>query len=291
MALAGDSAPRAFAVQSAVIGLMSFAGSLAAVALLGVVANLTGASTADAAPYRTVMWLTPVAFAACGATLVAAKPAPRVPSRTAVAGSAESPLHLFVLLGVIVFLFTAGEGMLRAFFNIYLDTGLRVAPAQIGLTMGIAQLLPVVVALTVPGLVARFGTAGTLTMTSLVAAAGLIILGAVPLLPVAGAGYMAAMSMVAVHGATRNLFSQQLVGPPFRTTTAAILTVGMGLGWAGSAVAGGLLLTVVDFNGLFYLTGILAAAAGIVTWVYQRSAQSRTVVAATSSSNQRILHS
>jgi hypothetical protein len=89
---------------------------------------------------------------------------------------------------------------------------------------------------------------------------------------------MAAMSMVAVHGATRNLFSQQLVAAPFRTTTAAILTVGMGLGWAGSAVAGGLLLNIVDFNGLFYLTGLMAALAGIVTWGYQRFAQSRVVV-------------
>jgi hypothetical protein len=149
----------------------------------------------------------------------------------------------------------------------------------------------VAAALAVPGLVARHRTAGTLTLASFVAAAGLVILGAVPLLPVAGAGYMAAMSMVAAHGATRNLFSRQIVGAPFRTTTAAILTVGMGLGWAGAAIAGGLLLTVMDFNGLFYLTGLLAVLAGIVTWGYQRFAQSRVVVAATSDSHQRILPS
>jgi hypothetical protein len=89
---------------------------------------------------------------------------------------------------------------------------------------------------------------------------------------------MAAMSMVAVPGATGNLFSQHVVGAPFRTTTAAILTVGMELSWASSAVAGGLLLTIVAFNGLFYLTGLMARLAGIVTWGYQRFAQSRVVV-------------
>jgi hypothetical protein len=52
-----------------------------------------------------------------------------------------------------------------------------------------------------------------------------------------------------------SLFSQEMVGEPQRTTTAAILTVGMGLGWASSAALGGLLLEVVDFRALFLLAG------------------------------------
>src|SRR5437867_1503503 len=80
--------------------------------------------------------------------MLAAQPAPRVlPSRRATAE--RVPLGLFVLLGVVVFLFTASDGTLRAFFNVYLDTRLAVAPAQIGVTMGLGQLLPVVAALTV----------------------------------------------------------------------------------------------------------------------------------------------
>ena len=271
MSLAGDSAPRAFAAQSAVIGLTSFAGSLVGAALLGVVADWTGTSTAAPAPYRIVMWLIPVAFAASSGAMLAAKPAPGVMPSLAISGSGRPPFRLFVLLGVVVLLFTAGEGTLRAFFNVYLDTRLAVSPAQIGVTMGLAQLLPVAASLAVPGMVARFGTAGTLTLASLVAAGGLFVLGAVPLLPLAGAGYMVAMSMVAVHGATRNVFSQQIVGAPWRTTTAAILTVGMGLGWASSAAVGGLLLAAVDFSGLFYLTGALVAVAAIATWGYQRA--------------------
>jgi hypothetical protein len=209
---------------------MSFAGSLAGAVLLGVVAGWTGASTANPAAYRTVMWVTPLAFAACAGAMLAAMPAPRVASSLTIWGARRLPFGVFVLLGIVVFLFTAGEGTLRAFFNVYLDTGLHIAPAQIGLTMGTAQLLTVAASLAVPCLLARFGTAGTLTLASLVAAAGLVALGAVPLLPVAGAAYMAAMSMIAVHGATRNVFSQQLVGTPWRTTTVAILTVGIGTG-------------------------------------------------------------
>ena len=271
MSLAGDSAPRAFAVQSAVLGLTAFLGSLAAGALLGVVADSTRASLADPAPYRTVMWLTPVALTAGGCAMLAAKPVPRVLLGQASSGCGRSPLGLFVLLGVVTFLFTAGEGTLRAFFNVYLDTRLAIPPAQIGATMGLAQLLPIAASLTVPGLLARFGTAGTLTLASVVAVCSLVALGTVPWLPVAGAAYMAAMSVVAVHGATRNVFSQEIVAAPWRTTTAAILTVGMGLGWASSAAIGGLLVAVVDFRGLFFLTSGLVGVAAIVTWVTSSS--------------------
>jgi hypothetical protein len=184
-------------------------------------------------------------------------------------------LGIFILLGLVVFLFSVGEGVLRAFFNVYLDTRLAAAPGQIGLTMGLAQLLPVAAALAVPGLIVRFGTARTLALASFVAAAGLVVLGALPALAVAGAAYMAAMSMVAVHGATRNVFSQEIVAATWRTTSAAILTVGMGLGWAISAAVGGLLLGTIDFGGLFYLTGALAAIGGGITWAYQRVGSQR----------------
>ena len=124
-------------------------------------------------------------------------------------------------------------------------------------------------------MVARVGTAGTLTLVSLIAAAGLVALAGVPLLPVAGLAYMTVMSMSAMHGATRNVFSQQLVEGPWRTTTAAILTVGMGLGWASAAAVGGLLLALIDFRGLLFLTGGLAASAAVVIWGYQRVDQVR----------------
>src|SRR5918912_1064381 len=78
MGLAGDDAPRAFAVQAAVLGVTAFAGSLAAGTLLGLVANWIGASAADPAPYRLVLWLGPPALAVGAAAMLAARPAPRV---------------------------------------------------------------------------------------------------------------------------------------------------------------------------------------------------------------------
>jgi MFS family permease len=275
MSLAGDSAPRAFAVQSAVIGITSFAGSLIGAGLVSLVADLTGTSIADPAPFRIVLWLTPIAFLTSGVALLAAERVPAVASAEGSSSRDRSPLGVFILLGIVVFLFTSGEGVLRAFFNVYLDVRLAATPTQIGVTMGLAQLLPIAASLAVPALVARFGTGLTLTIASIVAAAGLVVLGAVPVLVFSGASYMVAMSMVAVHGATRNVFSQEIVAGPWRTTTAAILTVGMGLGWAISAAAGGILVGAIDFRGLFYVTGGLAAIGAIITSAYQRATSRR----------------
>jgi predicted MFS family arabinose efflux permease len=182
---------------------------------------------------------------------------------------------MFVLLGVIVFLFTAGEGTLRAFFNVYLDTRLGVPPAQIGATMGLGMLLPIAASLAVPFSIRRFGTAGTLAVVSLVCAAGLVALAALPFLVVAGLAYMTVMSMVAIHAPTRSVFSQQMVAAHWRTTTAAILSVGMGLGWASAAAIGGLLLSVLDFRGLFFVVSGLASVGAVVSWGYARGHQLR----------------
>jgi hypothetical protein len=271
MHLAGDSAPRAFAVQSAVIGITSFAGSLVGAWLVGGVASWTGTSVADPEPFRIVLWLVPAAFVASGLAMLAARPIPRIAFSRVTSSSGRPPVGIFVLLGSVVLLFSVGEGVLRAFFNVYLDTRLAAAPVQIGLTMGLAQLLPVAASLAAPGLIVRFGTALTLALASFAAAAALVVLGAVPALAGAGAAYMAAMSMVAVHGATRNVFSQEIVAARWRTTSAAILTVGMGFGWAISAAVGGLLVGTIGFGGLFYLTGALAALGGGITWAYQRA--------------------
>ena len=120
-----------------------------------------------------------------------------------------------------------------------------------------------VAALAVPARVARFGSAGTLRLASIVSAGGLVVVGSIPLFPVMGIAYMVAMSKPSIYDATHSLFSQQLVDLPWRTTAAAMLTVGVGFGWAGSAGVGGSLVGVVGFNGLFYLWAALTLTAGM----------------------------
>lgn len=72
-----------------------------------------------------------------------------------------APLGLLAFWALIVFLEAMGEGSVRMFFNVLMDTGLQVPTATIGLVMG-EQLLPIAVALALPLLLARWGTGYTL---------------------------------------------------------------------------------------------------------------------------------
>jgi predicted MFS family arabinose efflux permease len=181
-----------------------------------------------------------------------------------------------LILGGIVLLQTAAEGPLRAFFNVYLDRGLGVPINQIGGIIGLAQLLPVAGALLTVNLLARWGAARTLALVSIGTAVALLPLAGIPLWGIAAFGFMGVMTMAAVHGSARNVFSQELVAPEWRSTTAAILTIGTALGWASTAAAGGFVIAAMGFGGLFALSAGLAAGAAVLTWAIYHMRVSRS---------------
>src|SRR5439155_6601352 len=73
-----------FPVQGAVIAAMTFAGSLAAGVMPGLVVAWTGGSLEEAVPYRTVLCIVPLLFLACVVVLAGARRA-----RLATSPSAE----------------------------------------------------------------------------------------------------------------------------------------------------------------------------------------------------------
>ena len=260
----------AFAAQGAVVALLGFVGSLVAGFLPGVFSVWSGYSLEQPAPYWYPLWLVPLAHLLCIVVWAGAQPVKLVKD----SGSVEStpvPLGLFVFLGFIVFLQTAGEGSVRAFFNVYLDKALQMPTTQIGVIFGVGQLLPVFMSLVTPNLLARWGVPRVLAVTSV--GAGLVSL---PLalfqhwIP-ATFGFVGLMSMLAINAPTRSIFSQEIVLPRWRTTTSAIATVGIGLGWASTALVGGYLIPRVGFSGLFWIGALLAFVAAILLWGFIRT--------------------
>jgi predicted MFS family arabinose efflux permease len=261
---------RIFPLQSAVMALMALFGSLVAGTGPGLIAGWTGDTLADPAPYRAMLWIVPALHAISSLLFATASPAAVVARQGDAVGTGVRPTGLLALLLAIVFLQTAGEGAVRAFFNVYLDADLGVAPQLIGALMGGAQLLPVAAALATPRLLARWGTPGTLGFGSLGVVAALVPLVAVPGLGIAAVSFAVVLAMAAVNNPSRNIFSQEIVGAPWRTTGSAVLTIGMALGWASSAAAGGFIITTVGFDGLFTLSATLAALAAILVLGYRR---------------------
>ena len=267
----------AFAFQGAVIALFGFAGSLAAGFLPGIVAVWSGHSLEESASFWYPLFLVPVMHLIC--VVVWASAGSVEPTReSASSESTSSPIGIFIFFGLVVFLQTAGEGSVRAFFNIYLDKTLVMPSAHIGLIFGIGQLLPVFMSLITPSLLARWGASRVLGFTSLMAGLVSIPLAVIQHWAAATFGFVGVLSMLAINAPSRSIFSQEIVPPRWRTTTAAIATIGIGLGWASTALAGGYLIPRVGFSGLFWIGAVLAFIAAILVWSYVKVVGNKTSV-------------
>lgn len=263
MAVTGERERRyAFAASAAMIPAMAFVGSLVGGLAPGLLAGPLGASLDQSAPYRSALGLGPfLIWGACW-VMVGADPAHVVRSGSSAKGDGRAPLALLTFFGLVTFLGATGEGMVRTFFNVYLDTGLGVTPAAIGTIMGTAQLLPIGAALASPILVARWGTGNALVVGLLGMGIFLVPLAAIPLVWVAGIAYMGIIAMIALSSPVRDMFGQEIVSAPWRTTSQSAATIGLALGWAAAGLAGGMLIKASGFGAL-YFTGALAALLGV----------------------------
>ena len=117
---------------------------------------------------------------------------------------------------------TASEGSVRAFFNVYLDQALRSPTAVIGAIFGVGQLVPAIVALAVPRLLARWGTPMVFLLAAWAAAIAAVPLAVLPHWAPASVAFVALMSAFGISGPGRAVFSLEVVSPRWRSTTAAI---------------------------------------------------------------------
>lgn len=273
MSVTGERERRhAFAVFQALIPATAFLGSVMAGLLPGFFAARVGASLEAPDPYRWALWFGPLLAVGSILPLLGADRAMVVSEGEGEHSSTRAPLRLLLIFGVIVFLQAAGEGAVRGFFNVYLDAGLAIPLAEIGAVMGIAQLLPIMAALSLPYFLGKWGTGYTLVGALLGIGAFLLPLAAISQLWVAALAYMGIIAMTTFTGATRDLFGQELVIPRWRTTIQSVIIIGLALGWAAIGVLGGWLIDAVGFGAL-YLTGafcVFLSAALLIGFIRSR---------------------
>ncbi len=247
----------AFSVFQALNPAMAFLGSLIAGILPPLWTSLSGVSLDLPEPYRLSLWLGPILLWASVIPLFGADSG-QLKNITKQKDTAESiPFKWFIFFGVFVFVQVIGEGAMRTFFNVYLDSTLAVPSSQIGFIMGVAQLLPVVAALSTLLLITKFGSGNTLMVTLLGGAGCLLLLATEPQLAMAALAYMGTIAMITVTNTTRDLFGQAMTVPRWRTTTAAVLIIGVALGWATAGIIGGYLIDSLGFGSMFLAGSVL----------------------------------
>ena len=126
--------------------------------------------------------------------------------------SAEGALYLLIfLLALTALLRSAGEGAARSFFNVYLELDLAASPARIGLLLAVGQVAAGPAALVAPALAARAGKVPVIVVTGLVAAAGMVILAAVPHWVAAGLGFTLVIGLRAVTQSVSSVLHMEIV--------------------------------------------------------------------------------
>jgi MFS family permease len=141
--------------------------------------------------------------------------------------------------------------------------------------IGFASLLPIAGALLSAPLMRRLGAGATFSLSGAGLGAALAMMAALPAVAAAAISRMLAGSMLAIGGASRNLFSQEIVPMNWRTMSSAVSTIGLALGWTVAAFAGGYLIRTAGFSTLFLLSGLMAWTSAGLTLVFLRHRKSR----------------
>jgi MFS family permease len=266
----------AFAVQSAFFPLFGFVGSMIAGQLPALFAAQLGVSLSDPAPYRLSLWFVPAIYVVMLLIMSRVQPVHlQAATHRDHAPSAKAPIATLLIFGLIGFLQSIGDGVIITFFSIYLDRGLGLAPAQIGALVGTASLLPVLAALLSAPLMQRIGAGATFATSAVGLGAAMGALAVLPSVLTATLSRMVAGAMLSVGGASRNVFSQELVETRWRALSSAVSTIGLALGWAAAAFIGGYLIRTAGFGAMFLFAGGAAWCSAALAFVYLRRRKAR----------------
>lgn len=265
----------AFAVESALLSLAAFGGSLLAGFLPGWLAGWLGVSLDSPAAYRY-----PLLGAALllGVGLVLMRQTGRLSRRQRVVfqrvdATAVSPLTrpLLITLGAIAlirFLQVAGVGTMFTFFNVYYDEGRQVPTTTIGIITALGRLLAVPAALSTSLLATRWGNGRLVIFASLATATLMLPLALASNWLVSGLGYVGAMAFTSMRFPAFLVYSLELVPESRRATLNGVNEMAAGLSFSLMALGGGYLITAFGYRALFLLGAAITAVGTLVFYLF-----------------------
>ena len=286
-----DERNRAFSMQTALIALAAFTGSLAGGFLPRLVALILGIDQQVAAAYRypliiATLLLLPSIWILSRirrptteilSDVVTHQPdsTPIAPSMTAPTAVIHSRWGLFspviitlLMLSTVRFFQVSGVATVYTFFNVYMDTELAVSTSQIGLIAACARLIGVFAALSTPSLVTRWGAPVTVLVASLIGTFSILPLALIPVWTAAGIGFIGVTAISSMRFPAFMIFSTSLVPPNWRGTLAGLGEFSGGLSFAGLAFIGGSMAEKQGFSSLFLLGGAMTLAGTILFYIW-----------------------
>lgn len=264
-----------FSLRQALLPLAGFAGSLVAGALPRLIAAWLDTSLDDPAPFRYALLLSSVVYLPAFCAMLATDRAPvRAHESAAIEPVTTSlvPLlsgTLITLIGIEVVWKGGNSGPIN-FFNVYLDSGLGLATAAVGMVIAFGQLFAAAAALATPLLTARYGLRQTVLLSLVGLGASLLLIAGPPNWVAAAIGYVGLRSWTAISSSAIAVYRMELVGAQQWGLLSGGAVAGQGIGESGMLLAGGFIIAGAGFGAFFFAAALMIGLSAVAYGTYFR---------------------
>jgi MFS family permease len=266
-----------FPLRAALQPLGGFLGALVAGLLPGLLASAAHLTLEHPMPYRYPLMLSGVLLIPGiwimrqTRRLDAVGPAG---NKTQQQGAAASVAWGVILILALVSLCRGvGLGAMWTFFNVYMDSALKVSTSLIGSLRSVGQLLGVALALLTPLVVSRWSNSTTYVLGVLGMAGSMLLIATVPVWEVAGLGSLGMSGLSAVTLSTINVYQMEIIAARERTTMSGVTSMAMGLSRSAVSLGGGFLVSAMGYSAIFGLGAGVMALGGLIFWLFDRYRQ------------------
>jgi MFS family permease len=175
-------------------------------------------------------------------------------------------LRLMLAVAGVRMLQVAGIASTNTFFNVYLDQELLVPTAQVGLILAVGRLLAVPAALTTSALTARFGNRTVVLWTTVITAMSILPIALVPHWTAAALSFVLVVGTSWIRYAASLVYFLELAPPRRRALVSGVMEMSAGLCFTALAFGGGYVITWLGYRTLFLTGAAVTLLSAVLFW-------------------------
>ena len=259
-ALMGAVEPRAstyaFAFNGTVVSLTTFLGSICGGFLPPLFSALAAKSLASSIPYAYALWTGVLVLAPAMVAVFFFRDTDRAAETAPGHARGGAPVAVILVIAGVRFLRECGYGGVLNFFNVYLDSTLRLSTSLIGILVSLSSIASIIFTPLMPLVARRWGTGPTSLAGLLVMGASVLLIGFTGHWLSAAIGWAGMTAANTINETAMQVYILGIVAPPWRALMSGAANAATTLGLAFSSFAGGYLIGALGYAALF---GISAA--------------------------------
>ena len=271
-AIAPGDRSKVFSIQTALMSLAAFAGSLFGGFLPPLFASMLASDLSQPAPYRYALILAGIAMLPSLLAIRAVR-TPDEPGDIAVApggaplNAAGAIFGLLLIMALVRLLQVAGLAATSTFFNVYLDQALMLPTAQIGAIIAAGRLLAVPAALATSTLTNRFGTRSVVIWVTVGTALSMLPIALVPHWSAAGISFIGVVGLSWIRYAASIVYFLELVPPSRRALVSGVTEMAAGICFTLVTFGGGFVIASFGYNILFLAGAAITGLSALAFWL------------------------